>query len=47
MEFYEYVAPVMMVALLVVFVAIILWTYWPRSKARFERDGEIPLRDGE
>jgi cbb3-type cytochrome oxidase subunit 3 len=29
----------------VVFSLILITTYWPGRKARFERDAEIPLRD--
>jgi len=47
MQIYEYVAPLMTVLLTAVFAAVIGWAYWPGSKARFERDGHIPLRDGE
>jgi cytochrome c oxidase cbb3-type subunit 4 len=27
------------------FVGIVAWAYSPRNKARFERDGRIPLDD--
>jgi cbb3-type cytochrome oxidase subunit 3 len=27
------------------FVMILLLTFWPGRKARFERDGQIPLQD--
>jgi cbb3-type cytochrome oxidase subunit 3 len=47
MELYRHVAPIIMVALIVVFAAIIGWAYWPKHKARFEKDAQIPLRDGE
>lgn len=47
MELYSQIAPVMMVALLIVFAGIVAWAYWPKHKARFEDDGHIPLRDGD
>ena len=28
-----------------VFVMIVVTTFWPGRKARFERDGRIPLQD--
>ena len=33
------------VVLLVVFLAIIGWVFWPRHKKRLENHGTIPLRD--
>lgn len=30
-----------------VFVAILVTTYWPGRRARFERDARIPLQDDE
>ena len=47
MELYSRIAPVMMVLLLLIFAGIIAWAYWPSHKARFERDGHIPLNDGD
>jgi len=43
-QFYGQVAPAMGVAVLIVFVAILAWAYWPKHKERFERDAEIPFR---
>ena len=34
------------VVLLVVFLAIIGWVFWPRHKKRLEKHGTIPLQDG-
>ncbi|WP_413204719.1 cbb3-type cytochrome c oxidase subunit 3 [Rhodospirillum sp. A1_3_36] len=31
--------------LMLVFGGIILWAFWPKNKDRFEKYGEIPLRD--
>jgi len=33
------------VPMLAVFVLIIVTTFWPGRKSRFERDGRIPLDD--
>ncbi len=33
--------------LMVVFLGIVLWAFWPRNKGRFESYGDIPLRDEE
>lgn len=45
MQLYGQIAPIMMVTLIIVFAAIVAWAYWPKHKARFEKDGHIPLRD--
>lgn len=44
-DLYSHLVTVIMVALVLVFAAIVAWAYWPRHKARFEQDGRIPLRD--
>lgn len=44
-HFYEALAPILGVAMVTLFSAIALWAYWPKHKARFERDGQIPLRE--
>ena len=31
--------------LMLIFVGIAAWAFWPRNRKRFERDAEIPLRD--
>jgi cytochrome c oxidase cbb3-type subunit 4 len=31
--------------LVVLFIAIVAWAFWPKNKRRFERHGEIPLRN--
>jgi cytochrome c oxidase cbb3-type subunit 4 len=31
--------------LMILFLGIVAWAYWPRRKARFEKDAQIPLRD--
>lgn len=31
--------------MMLIFVGIIAWAFWPGSKRRLERHGEIPLRD--
>ncbi|HLI14370.1 MAG TPA: cbb3-type cytochrome c oxidase subunit 3 [Alphaproteobacteria bacterium] len=47
MHYYGHVAPVLMVALVIIFGAIVAWAYWPKQKERFEKDGKIPLHDGD
>ncbi|HKO08837.1 MAG: cbb3-type cytochrome oxidase subunit 3 [Alphaproteobacteria bacterium] len=47
MDLYSHLATAIMVVLVFVFAAIVAWAYWPRHKARFEKDGQIPLRDGD
>lgn len=31
--------------LMILFLGIVAWTFWPRNKERLERHGDIPLRD--
>lgn len=31
--------------LMLIFLGIAAWAFWPRNRKRFERDAEIPLRD--
>ena len=33
--------------LMLIFLGIAAWAFWPRNRKRFERDAEIPLRDDE
>ena len=33
------------VAMMAVFIAIVLWAYWPSHKQAIEEDGQIPFRD--
>jgi cytochrome c oxidase cbb3-type subunit IV len=42
---YGWVKPLWMVWLVLVFVAIAVWAFWPSRKKRLEKEGEIPLRD--
>lgn len=44
-RFYAELAPIVGVAMVVLFGSIAAWAYWPKHKARFERDAEIPLRE--
>jgi len=45
--YYALVAPTLGIGVLVVFMAIVGWAYWPKHRQRFEADGRIPLRDDE
>ncbi len=31
--------------LMLLFLGIVVWAYWPANKRRFEEDAMIPLRD--
>ncbi len=33
------------VVLLIVFIGLIAWVFWPRRKRKLEEHGQIPLRD--
>ena len=45
MELYAQIAPLSMVAVILVFAGVVAWAYWPKHRARFEHDSQIPLRD--
>ena len=42
---YEWIASLWMLWLIVIFIAIVAWAFWPGRRKRLERHGEIPLRD--
>ena len=31
--------------LMVIFIGIVAWAFWPKNKSKLERHGEIPLRN--
>jgi cytochrome c oxidase cbb3-type subunit 4 len=31
--------------LMILFLGIVAWAYWPKRKARLEKDAQIPLRE--
>lgn len=37
--------PLWVVMAMAAFLGILFWAYRPKNKARFEADGEIPLKD--
>jgi cytochrome c oxidase cbb3-type subunit 4 len=45
MEVIDLLRALWVVWLVLFFVAVIAWAYWPRNKGRFEADSRIPLRD--
>jgi cytochrome c oxidase cbb3-type subunit 4 len=44
-EIYSVLKSLWIVWLVGVFLAIAVWAYWPRNKARFEAHARIPLND--
>lgn len=44
-EAYGWILSLWQLWLFVLFVAIVAWAFWPKNKRRFERHGEIPLRN--
>jgi cytochrome c oxidase cbb3-type subunit 4 len=44
-EAYGWILSLWQLWLVVLFVAIVAWAFWPKNKRRFERHGEIPLRN--
>jgi len=44
---YQTLVPLWLVWLMVVFLCIVAWAFWPRNKTRLEGHGRIPLEDGD
>ena len=42
---YEWVASLWLVWLVILFVGIVAWAFWPKRKERLQRHADIPLRD--
>jgi len=45
MDLIQWVRTYSVVPMLAVFLLIVIAAYWPRQKARIERNGLIPLQD--
>ena len=45
--FYEFVRSSWTIWLMLLFVGIVAWAFWPRRKDDLEEKGKIPLRDDE
>ena len=43
--FYESLRSLWVVWLMVLFVGIVAWVYWPKRKREMEEHGRIPLKD--
>jgi cytochrome c oxidase cbb3-type subunit 4 len=41
----QWVYPLWQLWLIVLFLAIVAWVFWPSHKKQLEEHGEIPLRD--
>ena len=41
----EFIRPLWTVWLMAVFFAIVTWAFWPKNKARFEKDARIVFDD--
>ena len=46
-EFYAFVRQLWVVWLMLLFVGIVAWAYWPRRKKKMEEHGKIPFKDGD
>lgn len=46
-ELYPLLRSLWLVWLVVIFVGIAAWVYWPSRKKKIEELGQIPLRDDE
>ena len=42
---YEWLRSLWVVWLMILFVGIVVWVYWPKRKRELEDHGRIPLRD--
>jgi len=42
---YAWLRPLWLVCMLVVFVAIVAWAFWPKRRKALEAHGSIPLRE--
>ncbi|MEQ8967941.1 MAG: cbb3-type cytochrome c oxidase subunit 3 [Azospirillaceae bacterium] len=42
---YEFIRTFWVVWLLLIFVAIVAWAFWPGRKRQLEEHGRIPLKD--
>jgi cbb3-type cytochrome oxidase subunit 3 len=45
MQIIQFLRDYSIVVMFVTFVLILVLTFWPGRKPRFERDGQIPLQD--
>jgi cbb3-type cytochrome oxidase subunit 3 len=44
-ETYGWILSLWQLWLVIVFVAIVAWVFWPKHKRRLERQGEIPFKN--
>jgi cytochrome c oxidase cbb3-type subunit 4 len=44
-EFSEFLRSLWVVWLMLIFLGIVAWAFWPGHKKRFEDDANIPFRD--
>jgi len=44
-EFYEFLRSFWVVWLILIFLGIVAWAFWPGRRKRFQRDAEIPFRE--
>jgi cytochrome c oxidase cbb3-type subunit 4 len=42
---YDWVVSLWLVWLVILFVGIVAWAFWPKRKERLQRHADIPLRD--
>ena len=43
--FYEFVRSLWVVWLMLIFLGIVAWAYWPGRRRRLQQHGNIPLED--
>jgi cytochrome c oxidase cbb3-type subunit 4 len=44
-EFYAWLKSLWVVWLIVIFVGIVVWAYWPKRKAEMDDHAKIPFRE--
>ena len=44
-DFYEFVRSLWVVWLMLIFLGIVAWAYWPKRKKKLEEHGKIPFHE--
>jgi cytochrome c oxidase cbb3-type subunit 4 len=44
-ELYEFLRSLWVVWLILIFLGIVAWAFWPGNRKRFKRDADIPFRE--
>ena len=44
-EIYDFAASLWVLWLMVIFIGVVVWAFWPGHKRRFQSYGDIPFKD--